>query len=88
MFSNIPQTVKGSEPADDDLPVIQAALRTSAAPTLFPLHEGHADGLYAGLVFVKSRHSCDIHALTRAPGFCSWLLRNPGPCAEGQCCRE
>ena len=58
VFSNIPQTVKGSEPADNDLPVIQAALRTSAAPTLFPLHQGYADGLYAaGVEFAKSRHS-------------------------------
>jgi patatin-like phospholipase/acyl hydrolase len=44
VFSNIPQTVSGTEAPDTEMPVIQAALRTSAAPTLFPLHEGYTDG--------------------------------------------
>ena len=44
VFSNIPQTVKGSGRADIRMPVTQAALRTSAAPTLFPLHDGYTDG--------------------------------------------
>lgn len=48
IFSNLP-TVDGVALPDDELLCTEAALRTSAAPTLFPLRDGYADGgIFAG----------------------------------------
>jgi uncharacterized protein len=43
VFSNIP-LAQGSVSPDMDELVVDIAMRTSAAPTYFPLHQGYADG--------------------------------------------
>ena len=79
VFSNIPQTVRGSDRPNLDMSVIRAALRTSAAPTLFPLHEGFTDGAVfannpslVGVTKVKSHFprikSADIRVLSLGTG--------------------
>jgi hypothetical protein len=44
LLSNIPRGDYSLREPDSDLPAREAAMRTSAAPTFFPLHGGYADG--------------------------------------------
>ena len=43
VFSNLP-TVQGVARSDNDLLAVDAALRSSAAPTFFPIYQGYCDG--------------------------------------------
>jgi len=89
VFSNIPQTVKGTRAPDLDLPVLQAGLRTTAAPTLFPLHDGYTDGaVYAnnpslvGLAKIKAHFprikSRDFRILSVGTGRFPYRAEVPG----------
>ena len=48
VFTNIPRA-QGSVDPDMDESVVDIAMRTSAAPTYFPLHQGYADGVFLPL---------------------------------------
>lgn len=43
LFSNLPAS-KGKVPPDNELSAVDAAMRTTAAPTYFPIYQNFADG--------------------------------------------
>ena len=57
VFTNIPRA-QGSVDPDMDESVGDIAMRTSAAPTYFPLHQGYADGVFLPLSLSLSLSLC------------------------------